>query len=151
MKIHRRSVLFVFIFLLVCKTGLIKAQGNHDANHCAVQKSPYRISLDSGKVIYAKQCLSCHQADGLGVSNMNPPLNGKQVSGNKDILIGMVIKGISTHQEIDGKTYQNVMPAHPEMNDREIADVLTYIRNSFGNKASAVKISEVKSTRSKLN
>jgi mono/diheme cytochrome c family protein len=151
MKIQSVPVLFSFIFLMVCIPGFLKAQGNHDANHCAVQKSPYRISLDSGKVIYAKQCLSCHQADGLGVSNMNPPLNTKQVSGNKDILIGMVIKGISTHQEIEGKTYQNVMPAHPEMSDREIADVLTYIRNSFGNKATAVKISEVKSTRGKMN
>ena len=42
------------------------------------------------------------------------------------------------------------MPPNPEMSDQEIADVLTYIRNSFGNKASAVKVSEVKSARSKL-
>ena len=46
-----------------------------------------------------------------------------------------MIKGLDTHEEIDGVKYQNVMPPHPEMKDQEIADVLTYIRNSFGNKA----------------
>lgn len=146
MKTFSAAFVSFFIFSLVCLPVVIHAQ----SNHCAVRKSPFRISMDSGKVIYARQCLACHQADGLGASNMNPPLNGKDVSGDKDKLIEIVIKGLATHQEIDGNTYQNVMPPHPEMKDKEIADVLTYIRNSFGNKASSVKASEVKSTRSKL-
>jgi len=145
--IFQRTPVFTFlIFCLVFTPAFLKAQGNH----CAVKKSPFRISMDSGKVVYAKQCLACHQADGLGVPNMNPPLNGKDVLGDKSKLIEIVIKGLIAHQEIDGQAYQNVMPAHPEMKDSQIADVLTYIRNSFGNKASSVKLSEVKSTRSKL-
>jgi mono/diheme cytochrome c family protein len=146
MKTFSAAFFYLFIFGLVCSPAFLKAQ----SNHCAVKKSPFRISMDSGKVIYARQCLACHQADGLGASNMNPPLNGKDVSGDKDRLIEIVIKGLATHQEIDGNKYQNVMPPHPEMKDKEIADVLTYIRNSFGNKASSVKASEVKSTRGKL-
>jgi mono/diheme cytochrome c family protein len=104
-------------------------------NHCAVKQSPFRISMDSGQAIYTRMCLVCHQADGLGISNMNPPLNGKSIVGDKSKLI---------------ESYQNVIPAHPELKDREVADVLTYIRNSFGNKASSVKSSEVKSTKTKL-
>jgi mono/diheme cytochrome c family protein len=146
MKIFSTAFFFFLFFCLLSSPVFLKAQ----SNHCAVRKSPFRISMDSGKVIYARLCLACHQADGLGASNMNPPLNGKDVSGDKNKLIEIVIKGLATHQEIDGNKYQNVMPPHPEMKDREIADVLTYIRNSFGNKASAVKVSEVKSIRSKL-
>lgn len=141
------SLFFPFlIFCMIILPALLKAQGNH----CAVKKTPYRLSMDSGKKIYSVQCLTCHQADGLGVSNMNPPLNGKGILGDKKKLIAIVIKGLTTHEEIDGQTYQNVMPAHPEMKDQDIADVLTYIRNSFGNKASSVKVSEVKLARSML-
>ena len=141
---------FQFTFFIICffqVPFLLKAQ---EANHCAVKKSPFRLSIDSGKKVYTLQCTSCHQADGMGVLNMNPPLNSKQVTGDKNKLIGIVIKGSSTHDEIDGIAYNNVMLPNTLINDQEIADVLTYIRNSFGNRASAVKLSEVKSVRSKL-
>jgi mono/diheme cytochrome c family protein len=147
MKINFHSVISFFIFCMVSAPDLLKAQDNH----CVVKKSPYRLSMDSGKKVYTLQCLACHQADGLGAAPMNPPLTGKQVLGDKKKLITIIIKGLNTHEEIDGVKYQNVMPPRPEMKDQEIADVLTYIRNSFGNKAPSVKASEVKSTRSKLN
>jgi mono/diheme cytochrome c family protein len=146
METRAKFFLPVLLIFLTCAPVLLMAQ----AAHCAVKKSPFRISMDSGKVVYAGQCLVCHQADGLGVSNMNPPLTGKQVSGDKSKLISIVITGLATHQEIEGQSYPNVMPANPNMKDEEIADVLTYIRNSFGNKATSVKTSEVKTTRSKL-
>jgi mono/diheme cytochrome c family protein len=146
MKIKTPSFFLFLISCVVAFPGYLKAQDNH----CVVKKSPYRLSMDSGKKIYTLQCLACHQADGLGVPPMSPPLNGKQTLGDKKKLIEMVIKGPATRQEIDGVKYQNVMPPYPEMKDQEIADVLTYVRNSFGNKAASVKASEVKSLRSKL-
>lgn len=147
MKINLLSSYLFLIFCVLFVPVFSKAQ----ANHCEVKKSPYRLALDSGKKIYVQQCLTCHQADGLGVSFMNPPLGGsKRVVGDKQTLAGIVIKGLATHEEIDGIKYQNVMPPHPEMKDPEIAYVLTYIRNSFGNKASSVKVSEVKSARARL-
>jgi mono/diheme cytochrome c family protein len=146
MIIKSRSASFIIFFFLIF--GMVRASAQE--NHCVVKKSPYRLSMDSGKKIYTLQCLACHQADGLGAEPMNPPLTGKQVSGDKKKLIGIVIKGLDTHEEIDGVKYQNVMPPHPEMKDQQIADVLTYIRNSFGNKAASVKASEVKAVRSKL-
>ena len=151
MKIKNPSFLLI-IFYLISLPAFLKAQDNkaQDNTHCVVKKSPYRLSMDSGKKIYVLQCLTCHQADGLGAPPMNPPLNNKQVSGDKNKLIWILIKGLATLEEIDGVKYQNVMPPHPEMKDQEIAYVLTYVRNSFGNKASSVKVSEVKSVRSKL-
>ncbi len=147
MKIHSAPLSNFFICFCFLFPVLIRAQ---EGNHCAVKKSPYQLSMDSGKKIYTMYCLSCHLADGIGLTNVNPPLNIKQVTGDKDKLIGIVIKGLSTHEEINGIIYYNVMPPNPGLSDQEIADVLTYIRNSFGNKASAVKISEVKSARTKM-
>jgi mono/diheme cytochrome c family protein len=147
MRIPFPAFFSLLIFSALLAPGFVKAQ---ESNHCVVKKSPFRIAMDSGKVVYAHQCLTCHQVDGLGVSSMNPPLTGKRISGDKKTLIEILIKGLATHEEIDGKTYQNVMPPHPEMKDQEVANVLTYVRNSFGNKAASVKVSEVKSVRARL-
>ncbi|WP_461075430.1 c-type cytochrome [Spirosoma flavus] len=101
-----------------------------------------------GQVIYEQNCLTCHQANGSGVPNLNPPLrNTEWVNGDKTRLINVVLKGLQG-QEIEGDMYDNAMPAHDFLTDTQIADVLTYIRSSFGNKASAVTAEEVKTTRS---
>ncbi len=109
-----------------------------------------KVSIDRGKKVYADQCLTCHQADGGGVQSMNPPLTKtKQVLGDKTQLIQLVIKGMNTQTEINGDVYHNIMPPHDYMTDQQIADVLTYIRNSFGNKAKAITEAEVKAVRAK--
>lgn len=107
--------------------------------------------MERGKKVYTKECLSCHQVNGNGVQRMNPPLiKTKYVLGDKKTLITVVVKGLTDPVEIDGDTYENVMPAHPNLTDQEIADVLTYVRNSFGNKASAISLADVKSVKAKL-
>jgi mono/diheme cytochrome c family protein len=140
-----QSTFFIICFFLL--PLFLKAQ---EGNHCAVKKSPYRLSMDSGKKVYSLQCVTCHQADGLGVPNLNPALNSKKIMGDKNKLIGIVINGSATHEEINGIIYNNTMAPNPGIKDQEIADVLTYIRNSFGNKVSMVRVSDVKSVRSKL-
>jgi mono/diheme cytochrome c family protein len=105
-------------------------------------------SMAGGKKIYSNICVSCHQADGGGVPNMNPPLiKTTYVLGNKTKLINIVLNGFTENVEINGSTYSNTMPAHDFLKDQEIADVLTYVRNSFGNKAPAVTLAEVKKAR----
>ncbi len=107
-------------------------------------------TVQTGKVVYTQYCLSCHQEDGYGVPNLNPPLAKVDwVTGDKTRLITVVLNGLSTPLEIDGETYHNAMPAHKHLTDQQIADVLTYIRSSFGNKASAVSANEVKKVRGK--
>jgi mono/diheme cytochrome c family protein len=140
---------FLIIFL-VSVPSILQAQQNREGNHCAVSKSPYRLSMDSGKVGYMRQCVSCHQADGMGVVNSNPPLSGIVVTGDKKKLIEILVGTHASPEEKSGNKPSYVMPPNPEMEDQEIADVLTYIRNSFGNKASAVKPAEVKAERSKM-
>jgi mono/diheme cytochrome c family protein len=118
-----------------------------------VTKSPgssLKTSIARGQIVYTKICLTCHQVDGSGVPNMNPPLiRTKWTLGSKNVLIQQVLKGSSGKVEIDGDTFSNTMPPLKTLSDQQIADVLTYVRNSFGNKVSAVSVGEVKAIRAK--
>lgn len=108
-------------------------------------------SVSDGQVVYQKYCLTCHQTDGSGVPNMNPPLTRtKWTLGAKTILIQQVLKGSHGTVEIDGDTFHNTMPPMGQtLTDQQVADVLTYVRNNFGNKASRVTAAEVKMVRAK--
>ncbi|WP_226163355.1 c-type cytochrome [Hymenobacter terricola] len=100
-----------------------------------------------GRAVYTQYCLTCHQADGGGVDGMNPPLTKTDyVLGDKTRLTKVLLNGLQG-QDINGEEYHNVMPSQDYLNDQQMADVLTYVRNSFGNKASAVTAAEVKAVR----
>ena len=80
---------------------------------------------------------------------MNPTLSRTSfVLGDKKVLIPVVLGGMS-NQIIDGENYHNLMPPLDFLPDEQIADVLTYVRNNFGNKESAVSAEEVKALRKK--
>ena len=101
-----------------------------------------------GKIVYTTYCMPCHQADGNGVPNLNPPLvKTSYVLGDKTKLIGIVLNGLNQEIEINGETYNGVMASHDYLTNQEIADVLTYVRNSFGNKASLIVPQDVKLAR----
>ncbi len=107
-----------------------------------------------GKTIYAKEgyCATCHQADGKGLTASGfPPLAGTNwVNGNEERAIKIVLKGLLGPIEVNGKKYPGQVPMTPFeglLNDKEVAAVLTYVRNSFGNKASAIQPEKVKAVR----
>ena len=101
--------------------------------------------------LYKQYCLTCHQADGSGVPKLNPPLiKTSWVGGEKTKLIKWVLLGSVEKVEIDGENYANNMPAQNYLTDQQIADVLTYVRGSFGNKASAITPTEVKTVRASV-
>jgi mono/diheme cytochrome c family protein len=104
----------------------------------------------AGKKVYTKNCLSCHLANGAGIPGLNPPLiDTDWVLGDKIRLINIVLKGLEGAIEVKGEVYDNAMPALEYLSDQEIADVLSYVRNAFGNKASFIEPSEVKAIRAK--
>ncbi|WP_162052976.1 PVC-type heme-binding CxxCH protein [Pontibacter pamirensis] len=107
-----------------------------------------------GKAIYAREgfCGTCHQPDGKGLTAAGfPPLaKTKWVTGNDERLIKIVLKGLHGPIEVLGKEYPGQVPMTPfggMLQDEEVAAVLTYVRNSFGNKASAVSPEKVKEVR----
>ena len=110
--------------------------------------------FNMGKEIYAKEgyCTTCHQPDGKGLAASGfPPLTGTNwVTGSEDRLIKVALKGLLGPIEVVGKNYPGQVPMTPFgglLKDEEIAAVLTYVRNSFGNKGSAILPEKVKSVR----
>jgi mono/diheme cytochrome c family protein len=113
--------------------------------------------IQTGKEIYLRDgfCNTCHQPNGKGLAASGfPPLTeSKWVIGNQDRLIKIVLKGIYGPIVVNGKKYPGQVPMTPYgglLNDKEVAAVLTYIRNSFGNKASAVEEKTVKRVREEI-
>jgi cytochrome c oxidase cbb3-type subunit 2 len=117
--------------------------------------------IDQGKEIYMKaapgggMCFTCHQANGEGLAGQFPPLAGSDwVLGDKDRLIKISMYGLMGEIEVNGVKYNNVMapPGIPpgSLTDEQIANVLTYIRNDWGNSASAVSPEEVAIVRASL-
>jgi len=95
-----------------------------------------------GKKIYLVNCFSCHGKDGRGLLDMGPPLaKSDWVTGEPEVITKIILKGMQGAIEVSGKKYQPKLPMlafEAIMNDEQIADVSTYIRNSWGNQASPV-------------
>lgn len=106
-----------------------------------------------GRAIYSKEgyCGTCHQADGKGLPGSGfPPLSAGWIAGNEERLIKLVLKGLQGPIEVDGKKYAGQVPMTPfekMLTDDDVAAVLTYVRNSFGNNASPVTAGKVKQVR----
>jgi mono/diheme cytochrome c family protein len=104
-----------------------------------------------GKKTYDKVCSPCHSADAKGIPSFSPALSGSKIvlgPGNK--LIRVMLKGSPELKSYPGHNNKNEMPPQADLKDRRIANLLTYIRNNFGNKASAITADEVKLERAKL-
>ncbi len=112
-------------------------------------QGPDLPDIEEGEDVYLTRCMSCHMVDGRGIAGVFPPLIGTEwVSGDKGRLIRVVLDGVSGPMEVQGMTYGGVMPGWKAfLSDEEVAAVLTYIRESFGNEASAVTEEEVSVVR----
>lgn len=97
---------------------------------------------DQGKTIFSRDahCITCHQANGQGLPNIYPPLTSKEwIAGDDVRLIKIALKGLWGPLEVDGKRFDPtkgvppMMGFGPMLNDQEMAAVLTYVRQSFGN------------------
>ena len=102
-------------------------------------------NLVNGKKIYETRCLVCHQSDGGGVPHMNAPLDGSTnvVGNNIARLVKIIKEGYNERVALDGEMYSNAMTPNPDLKPADIADVLSYIRNSWSNKASKITSAQV--------
>jgi glucose/arabinose dehydrogenase/mono/diheme cytochrome c family protein len=109
-------------------------------------------SRHPGEVIYESLCLNCHQPGGAGLPGVYPPLTPNEWIGDPDskISIKILLHGLNGPITVGGKEYgvTTLIPMPPMgLDDRQVADVLTYIRSSFGNQASPVTVEQVRSVR----
>jgi uncharacterized protein len=98
---------------------------------------------------YGEVCAACHQATGAGVEGAFPPLDGSEwLTGRVDIPIAIVLHGLQGEITVKGKKYNSsMMPWAAALSDADIAAILTYARSSWGNRASAVTVAQVRATR----
>lgn len=103
--------------------------------------------MERGKEIYVAQCMSCHMDEGQGVEEVYPPLaKSDYLMSDKDRSIRTVVHGLTGEIKVNGKTYGMEMTAF-DLSDEQVSDVLNYIRNSWGNKAKAIRPEEVSRVR----
>ncbi len=98
-------------------------------------QSDVQKGIARGKEVYGLYCQNCHMEDGKGMPEVNPPLVKADYMKRpaKDI-ISVILKGSTSSLTVNGKKYLGAMPAQEYLTDEQIADVLNYIKNSWGNK-----------------
>ncbi|MBB5352328.1 putative membrane-bound dehydrogenase-like protein [Haloferula luteola] len=104
---------------------------------------------ERGKVVFSQTCIACHGLDGKGVPGAFPPIDGSDwLTGEAELPIRIVLHGLQGPLKVSGQEYNSVMaPLGGSLNDQQIADVLTYVRQSWGNDAAPVTVDEVSKVR----
>jgi mono/diheme cytochrome c family protein/Cu/Ag efflux protein CusF len=105
--------------------------------------------LAAGTGVYNRVCIACHQPTGAGIPTVYPPLAGSPiVTGDARRLARILLHGLQGPVPVNGVTYNNLMPGlAAQFNDAELAAVLSYVRNSWGNSAPAVPASVLATER----
>lgn len=122
--------------------------GNEPAAGTAAP-SDMKSLMAMGQQVFTQNCVSCHQSTGQGIPNVFPPLAKSDfLMADKERSIRIAMHGLTGPVTVNGKTYNNTMP-QLSLTDQQIAAVVTYVRNSFGNKGDMVTVDEVKKVRGK--
>jgi mono/diheme cytochrome c family protein len=127
---NRVFSLFFAAFSLAATSIAQEAAASFDLN----------ASIERGKGVYMQTCLACHQMTGLGLPGAFPPLAGTDyTAGDSRRMVAMLLKGVQGPLKVKDVTYNSVMlPVDTQFpilkDDAKMADVVNYVRNSFGNK-----------------
>ncbi|MEO0039155.1 MAG: hypothetical protein RIS38_103, partial [Verrucomicrobiota bacterium] len=104
--------------------------------------------MKRGAAVYARTCIACHQPTGLGLPPVFPPLaNAPIVVANPELPVKFILQGLMGPITVNGMAYNSMMPPVAGLSDADIADVLTYVRQSFGNQGNPVTAEQVKAIR----
>ncbi len=142
-------ILFSAIYLGRYSGGFNPMVYNEQALPGMQEAAPVANPREIGKRLFLANCAACHQPTGLGLPNVYPPLAGSEwVQGPEERLIRIPLDGVSGPITVKGEHFNNTMPPFgPVLRDEQIADVLTYVRSEWGNKAPAVSADKVKEVR----
>jgi nitrite reductase (NO-forming) len=107
------------------------------------------MQAEKGKQVYMGLCFACHQPDGKGLPGAFPPLAGSDfLLADRDRAVRIVLKGLTGPVTVNGQTLNSAMPPQEAvLTDAQIADVLTFVYNSWGNKGDAFRADQVKAIR----
>ena len=97
----------------------------------------------AGKEIFKTYCVACHQSEGQGLAKLYPPLAGSDyLLANLDKAVCGVRNGQFDPITVNGVEYNQIMPGIPNLTDLEIAEVITYVSNSWGNDAGLIDVKQ---------
>ena len=117
-----------------------------------VKAKPLSVAeqMAAGKDLFAANCAACHRATGEGMPGMFPPLaKSDYLMADKKRAIGIVLTGLNGPIVVNGQKFNSMMPPiGAALSDEQVSSVLTYVRNSFGNKGEPVTAEEVAAARS---
>lgn len=144
----------VITLLCAAPTFAQTVQDNLPATR-AVKPSPLRLAdpklFEAGKAVYNLTCIACHRAHGLGEEGLAPPLvDSEWIAGNGQRLVRIVLNGLRGPLLVKERKYDLDMPALGVLEDQQIADVLTYVRNEWGHEFPPVKAELVKGLRAQF-
>lgn len=137
------GALFMWSAYYISNTVMTAAPEDGDSRPLSVVStgdvSAIKVTVDGGAIFQGK-CVACHQATGLGITGLFPPLAGSEwVAGSPTVLANILLHGINGQLTVKGVTYNGQMPHFKEqLTDDEIAAVLTHIRSQWGNKYEAI-------------
>lgn len=151
--INRNAILClsgaVALFLASCSNKSAKpgALDSSILTEAAVPENQLVPDVHPGKKVYEKYCQACHQPNGRGVSSAFPPLTPNPYVADKKQIIHIVLNGMKGEIEVNGESFNGLMTPHDNLTNQELADVISYVRSSFGNKLEAVTAEEVEAGR----
>lgn len=129
--------IIVYSLFLLSIAAIINSCQNADE----IEMAKY---LSNGKDIYEARCQNCHGKNGEGLGELAPPLTDTLfLKTNKQQLACYIKNGANQPMLINGKSYQEKMPAFKDLHDIDIAQVIVYVTNSFGNKQGMYKYEKV--------
>ena len=104
--------------------------------------------IKAGEALFAGTCSVCHQTNGAGIPSVFPPLAKSDfLAADTQRAIGIPLHGLTGKVVVNGSEYNSVMPPMTQLNDDEIANILTYVLNSWGNPGGSVSVEDVKKHR----
>ena len=136
----KKHVVIIALIAFVLQSFTIKSNPpDFFAPKTNLSDDPILQQINNGKLVYNKKCVACHQINGVGIPGAFPPLaKSDYLNANVNRAIKQVIVGSSGPITVNGKKYTVPMPK-PELNDQQIADVLTYIYANWGNNKTVLK------------
>ncbi|WKN43641.1 c-type cytochrome [Tunicatimonas pelagia] len=145
------AIFFTLGWLLFACSGGTQTEQSSES---VAEPEPEKMSAEAlklmavGNKVYGQYCIACHQTDGKGVPGAFPTLvQTEWVNGDNTRLISVVLNGLQGEITVNGETYNGVMTPHGFLTDEEVAGVLTYVRQSFGNDAKPISAEEVAEVR----
>ena len=116
----------------------------------AAVAAPDADSMKRGQAVYSRTCIACHQPTGMGLPPVFPPLAGSEwIAKDASIAVRNIVNGMQGPVTVKGVTYNSMMPPVAGLSDKDIADVVTYVNNSFGNTGAIVTEAEVTAIKKK--